>query len=227
MKQHRLFSIITIAALLITAVSFTALAHSGRTDSAGGHHDYKNASGLGSYHYHHGYPAHLHPGGVCPYATPAATPSGSGASTTPSAPAAPSQPAAPAVPTKTLTASYPGISIYLDNSLIIPRDANGNIVAPFIVSGTTYLPVRAIATALDMSVAWDSATATISLNRNAADKELAFFRNNAGIITEDDDTYHHFSCPNWQGKDYQIHNTMYLESLDYTPCPDCWDDGLL
>lgn len=44
-----------------------ALAHSGRTDSAGGHHDYKNKSGLGHYHYHHGYGPHLHPNGVCPY----------------------------------------------------------------------------------------------------------------------------------------------------------------
>lgn len=46
----------------------TAEAHSGRTDSSGGHHDYKNKSGLGSYHYHcGGYPAHLHTNGVCPY----------------------------------------------------------------------------------------------------------------------------------------------------------------
>ncbi len=43
-------------------------AHSGRTDSSGGHHDYRNVSGLGGYHYHcGGYPAHLHPNGVCPY----------------------------------------------------------------------------------------------------------------------------------------------------------------
>lgn len=45
----------------------TSFAHSGRTDSSGGHHDYKNKSGLGSYHYHHGYGPHLHEGGVCPY----------------------------------------------------------------------------------------------------------------------------------------------------------------
>ena len=51
-------------------------AHSGRTDSQGGHHDYKNKSGLGSYHYHHGYEAHLHPNGVCPYEN------GNGTSTT-------------------------------------------------------------------------------------------------------------------------------------------------
>lgn len=50
-------------------VTLTVEAHSGRTDARGGHKDNKNASGLGSYHYHcGGYPAHLHPNGVCPYA---------------------------------------------------------------------------------------------------------------------------------------------------------------
>ena len=52
----------------IADVSIVAEAHGGRTDSSGGHKDNKNASGLGSYHYHcGGYPAHLHTGGVCPY----------------------------------------------------------------------------------------------------------------------------------------------------------------
>lgn len=45
-------------------------AHSGRTDSSGGHKDNKNKSGLGSYHYHcGGNPPHLHTGGVCPYSS--------------------------------------------------------------------------------------------------------------------------------------------------------------
>lgn len=45
-------------------------AHSGRTDSSGGHHDYQNKSGLGSYHYHcGGNPPHLHENGVCPYSS--------------------------------------------------------------------------------------------------------------------------------------------------------------
>ena len=45
-------------------------AHSGRTDSNGGHRDNNNKSGLGSYHYHcGGYPAHLHTNGQCPYKT--------------------------------------------------------------------------------------------------------------------------------------------------------------
>ncbi len=43
----------------------SASAHSGRTDANGGHH----VTATGEYHYHHGYPAHQHPGGVCPYTT--------------------------------------------------------------------------------------------------------------------------------------------------------------
>lgn len=35
--------------------------HSGRTDTDFGHNDYRNASGLGSYHWHHGEGPHLHP----------------------------------------------------------------------------------------------------------------------------------------------------------------------
>lgn len=40
-----------------------AFAHSGRTDSKGGHYD----RSTGEYHYHHGYKAHQHDNGVCPY----------------------------------------------------------------------------------------------------------------------------------------------------------------
>ncbi len=40
-----------------------AFAHSGRTDSKGGHYD----RSTGEYHYHHGYKAHQHENGVCPY----------------------------------------------------------------------------------------------------------------------------------------------------------------
>ena len=54
---------------LFVLVSLLAFSHSGRTDASGGHHDRKN----GGYHYHHGYPAHDHPNGVCPYETPKTT----------------------------------------------------------------------------------------------------------------------------------------------------------
>lgn len=47
---------ISIVALLILLLTITASAHSGRTDSNGGH--YNNSTG--EYHYHHGYSAHQH-----------------------------------------------------------------------------------------------------------------------------------------------------------------------
>lgn len=65
--MRKRFYYFIILALLIIVFPFTVSAHSGRTDSNGGHHDYKNKSGLGDYHYHHGMGPHLHPGGVCPY----------------------------------------------------------------------------------------------------------------------------------------------------------------
>lgn len=59
---------IIIALLVICSLVTTVSAHSGRTDSSGGHKDNQNKSGLGSYHYHcGGYPAHLHTSGYCPY----------------------------------------------------------------------------------------------------------------------------------------------------------------
>lgn len=49
--------------MLLFSISTIAFAHSGRTDAKGGHYDHIG----GDYHYHHGYPAHQHPNGECPY----------------------------------------------------------------------------------------------------------------------------------------------------------------
>ena len=68
--------------ILLFLFPLNSFAHSGRTDAQGGHHDYQNKSGLGSYHYHHGMGAHLHPNGVCPYSIS----SGDSASTVPDTP---------------------------------------------------------------------------------------------------------------------------------------------
>lgn len=49
--------------LIILMMCSLTLAHSGRTDSKGGHYN----RSTGEYHYHHGYSAHQHPNGICPY----------------------------------------------------------------------------------------------------------------------------------------------------------------
>lgn len=51
---------ILLLILLLTTFSF---AHSGKTDSKGGHYN----RSTGEYHYHHGYPAHSVCGVNCPY----------------------------------------------------------------------------------------------------------------------------------------------------------------
>lgn len=61
--------LVVFMCLCLSLSSIISSAHSGRTDSSGGHHDYNNVSGLGSYHYHHGMGPHLHKNGVCPYSS--------------------------------------------------------------------------------------------------------------------------------------------------------------
>lgn len=47
--------------LFLFILTFSVSAHSGKTDENGGHYDGPE------YHYHHGYAAHQHPNGNCPY----------------------------------------------------------------------------------------------------------------------------------------------------------------
>ena len=65
--------------------------------------------------------------------------------------------------TKSIDVSYNNIKITLDGKQVTPRDGSGKIVEPFTFDGTTYLPVRAVATALDLAVDWDAATQTVVL----------------------------------------------------------------
>lgn len=64
MRKYRGYILKALAAI-VTAVLLpvTVSAHGGRTDSQGGHN---SPSG---YHYHHGYPAHQHYNGKCPFET--------------------------------------------------------------------------------------------------------------------------------------------------------------
>lgn len=70
MRENKKIISILFVVLSVILIGVNSYAHSGRTDSSGGHKDNKNKSGLGSYHYHcGGHPAHLHTNGVCPYSS--------------------------------------------------------------------------------------------------------------------------------------------------------------
>lgn len=58
-----------VSVLPQSPVIIEAQAHGGRIDGHRGHKDNKNTSGISSYYYHcGGHAAHLHTGGICPYA---------------------------------------------------------------------------------------------------------------------------------------------------------------
>lgn len=57
--------------------------------------------------------------------------------------------------------------------------------------------------------------------------ELRFFRNGACIVTEEGYRYHHYGCHHIAGREYWIYNTELAEYKGYSPCIDCWEDGLL
>ena len=75
--------------------------------------------------------------------------------------------AAPLV--KNVSISYNDIKITLNGKQITPKDANGNAVEPFILDGSTYLPVRAVGEALGLDVDWDGNTNTVILNDKKAE----------------------------------------------------------
>ena len=61
--MKRSLALILIGYILLLSLSLSVFAHAGGTDANGGHTD----QSTGEYHYHHGYPAHYHTGGRCPY----------------------------------------------------------------------------------------------------------------------------------------------------------------
>lgn len=70
--------------------------------------------------------------------------------------------------TKTAQLAYNNIKITLNGTAVTPKDANGNVVEPFIIDGTTYLPVRAIGNALGLGVDWDGSANTVQLTNGTA-----------------------------------------------------------
>lgn len=71
-----------------------------------------------------------------------------------------------------IKADYTNIKVMLDGKYLVLTDVNGTTVEPFAVNGTTYLPLRAVASALGLGVDWDAATSTAVLvsggNQDAA-----------------------------------------------------------
>ena len=68
---------------------------------------------------------------------------------------------------------YNNIKISLNGTQITPKDANGNVVEPFAINGTTYLPVRAVGESLGLDVQWDGNTKTVILTENSSGSNVS------------------------------------------------------
>lgn len=183
-KKKRMFVALCLTFFIFSQIAF---AHSGKTDASGGHHDNKNKSRLGSYHYHcGGYPAHLHPNGICPYSsfsestsTPTPTP------TPTSTPIPTLTPTSTPTPTPTLVREPTNEAKKIEIRLTIGQtrmDVNGinkeidpenpGSAAPTIENNRTFMPVRAIIEAIGGKVEWDKNTEKVTLIVNGKVLEM-------------------------------------------------------
>ena len=63
--------------------------------------------------------------------------------------------------TATTITAYEGVEIYLSGQRFVPTDVNGQEVAVYLVDGTTYVPVRALASLYNVAISYDSETARV------------------------------------------------------------------
>jgi len=83
--------------------------------------------------------------------------------------------------TKTAKLVYNDIKITLNGNIVTPKDANGNVVEPFTIDGTTYLPVRAISNALGINVNWDPNTKTVVMTNSQSAPSGQVLYDNYGV----------------------------------------------
>ena len=65
-----------------------------------------------------------------------------------------------------------GINLYLNDKGFIPKDVNGNETYPFILNGTTYVPIRAIAELFNANIGWNESSNTVSINTTGESAKL-------------------------------------------------------
>jgi len=106
--------------------------------------------------------------------------------------------------TATMQVTYSNIKLFVDGSLITPKDANGNVVEPFISNGTTYLPVRALAAALGKDVTWDGSTSSVYIGKVP------------GKVTYMFDELKAYESSNWQeNQSVMFRGTTYVHGVSF------------
>ena len=106
---------------------------------------------------------------------------------------------------------YRDIKVSLDGKVLDLRDAKGNVVEPFKLNGTNYVPVRAISQIMGRDVAWDGANATVLLTTPQSKKPT--------YITSTGKRYH--NDPHCNGGTYWEVPYSSAIGMGLTPCDKC------
>ena len=115
---------------------------------------------------------------------------------------------------KKISAVYDDIKIYVDGVLVLPKDANGNVVEPFVSEGTTYLPVRAVGQALAKEVSWDGETKSVYVGKKPENKIEQEVKATENAINP---TY---VRPSWISIKLPNDSTLYPVTMQYQPLVD-------
>lgn len=111
------------------------------------------------------------------------------------------------------------VNIYISGVKFTPRNAGGDVVAPLIIDGTTYLPIRAIGEAFDKNVFWDRETLTVHLTTPEfitdfdADKAYAIISKASGKAISVLD--HGLGTADFGGYDYQAFRLIPASAEGY------------
>lgn len=96
-----------------------------------------------------------------------------------------------------------GVNLYMDDKRFIPTDVNGYEVYPFIVDGTTYVPLRAISNLFEADIKWDDNTKSIYITKKGSKAKLDH------VLKERSISYQG-SCVAYKGAKLYIDNKLYV-----------------
>lgn len=226
--KKRIASLALSFAIIFSSLVLPASAHSGRTDSSGGHKDNKNKSGLGSYHYHcGGYPAHLHTNGVCPYSSSAKKQTSTSSTSTKQANT-----------DNSLKAQVPNFTVSISG---VDINTNTAEYPPLLFNDITYIPFTSdIIEYLNLEYIWDNPKNLI-INRSADSTKIDSFnlkfqngkstkgmnctitKVDKGIVINDTHADNQYPVINYKNINYLPLTTEVISNLNLT---NKWDPAI-
>lgn len=114
---------------------------------------------------------------------------------------------------KNTAIEFDGIRLMVDGQYVEVRDTTGALTEPFVMNGTTYLPVANVASMVGYNVRWDGENKTVILELPQEQKPT--------YITKSGSKYH--NDPNCNGGTYWEVPFSTAIGMGLEPCSKCVD----